>query len=101
VVLSGQGAAVVAVHVGSNFTNLDSNGIAGFANGPGNHAVIVQDVELVNGRLLFDMPNSWDVNFGDEGHAYLTWVGHMAQTVRYHGFFFVAVGSNPGGVPVP
>lgn len=98
--LSGQGAAVVAVHVGGTFTRLDRNGICGVDRGPGNHAVCVQDVEVIDGELVFDMPNSWGLNFGDAGHGYLKW-DHFVQTRPYHEFYGILASSNPfaGGEP--
>lgn len=92
--LSGQGAAVVAVHVGGSFTRLDRDGICGTDPGPGNHAVCVDDVELINGELAFDMANSWDLSFGDEGRGYLTW-RHFVQTRPYHEFYTIQASSNP------
>ena len=99
-VLSGQGAAIVAVHVGNSFMNLNSLGIAGSSNGPGNHAVLVDDVEVIDGELVFDMTNSWDLNYGEAGRAYLTFARHFKQTIIHHGFYSIAAASNPGGVPV-
>lgn len=87
--LSGQGAAVVAVHVGSNFNSLDGAGYAGASSGPGNHAVQVCDVDLVNGRVAFDMENSWSKRWGQGGYCYLDWDRHLAPTVRIHDFFAI------------
>lgn len=99
-ILSGQGAGVVAVHVGNSFMSMDANGFCGASNGPGNHAVGVQDVEIINGELAFDMFNSWGMNYGDAGHAYLSWKRHMTQTVKYHRFYAILSASNPGdGAP--
>ena len=80
---------VVAVHANNNFMRLDSNGIAGGANGPGNHAVGVDDVTIKNGELCFDMFNSWSTNYGDNGRAYLTWKKHFTQTSRNHYFYLI------------
>ncbi len=88
-VLGGTGAADVAINVGNNFMNIDSNGCPGASSGPGNHAVGVQDVELVDGRLLFDSFNSWDLDFGDNGYMYLEWNRHFVHTIQYHGFYAV------------
>lgn len=99
-VLSGQGAAVVAVHVGNSFTRLDAKGFCGASGGPGNHAVGAQDAEIIDGELAFDMPNSWGLNFGDNGHGYLSWRRHMAGTVKYHRFYAILAATNPGdGAP--
>ncbi len=88
-VLSGTGAADVAVNVGNNFMSFDRYGCPGASAGAGNHAVGVQDVELVDGRLFFDMFNSWDLDFGpdNDGHCYLEWNRHFVNTIRYHGFY--------------
>lgn len=98
-VLSG-GSAVVAVHVGRDFANLDRHGIAGSDDGPGNHAVVVDDVEIIDGELSFDEPNSWGLDFGDDGRAYLTWKRHFRQTVGKHRFYAIVAASNPGGLSV-
>lgn len=80
---------VVAVHASNSFMRLDADGIAGSSNGPGNHAVGVDDVKIQKGRLVFDMFNSWDVNYGDEGRAYLTFDDHFQQTIRNHVFYLI------------
>lgn len=78
--------AVVAVHVGSRFTVL-KGGIAGVDRGPGNHAVCVDDLSVVRGKLVYDMPNSWGVEgYGDGGRAYLT-DEHFAGTSNNHAFY--------------
>lgn len=91
--LSRAGGAVVAVDVDNSFMQLDRYGFAGGGRGPGNHAVNVDDVEIINGELSFDMANSWGLEYGDEGRAYLSWTRHFNNTHRYHKFF-VIVGCN-------
>lgn len=76
---------VVAVHVGNRFMNL-SGGIAGVDHGPGNHAVCVDDLVLLKGKLVYDMPNSWGPSYGDQGRAYLT-DDHLSQTINNHAFY--------------
>lgn len=80
---------VVAVHVGGRFESL-KKGICGVDNGIGNHAVCVDDFRIINGTELYDMPNSWGEQFGEEGRGYLTW-DHFAQTCQSHMFY--AIGS--------
>lgn len=63
---------IFAVHVGGNFTRINSNGICGFDRGPGNHAVHADDIEIVNGVPCLDMPNSWGPTFGIDGRGYVT-----------------------------
>ncbi len=100
-VLSGQGAAVVAVHVGSSFTRMDKDGYAGADRGAGNHAVGVCDVEIINGRLAFDHFGSWDVTMHADGYAYFDWDRHLAPCNQYHDFYAIVAASNPGdGAPV-
>lgn len=95
-ILSEMGAATVAVDVDNSFMKLDSAGICGSGSGMGNHSVDVDDVEIINGELAFDMANSWDVTWGDEGRAYLTWAKHFTRTHKYHGFYGI-LGTNDGG----
>lgn len=92
-VLSKQGGVVVAVDVDNSFMNLNSDGVCGGGRGPGNHAVHVDDVEIINGELKFDMANSWGLNFGQDGRAYLTWNRHFVNTFKNHQFFGI-VGSS-------
>lgn len=88
-VLSRSGGVVVAVDVDNSFMTLNRDGICGGGRGPGNHAVHVDDVEIINGELAFDMANSWGLNFGDNGRAYLTWNRHFSNTFRNHQFFAI------------
>lgn len=81
---------VVAVHAGSNFQRLNSQGIAGVDNGRGNHAVCVDGLDIVGGKIVFDMANSWGLRYGTSGRAYLT-EDHFEQTMGTHGFW--AMGS--------
>jgi len=99
--LSGAGAAVVAVDVDGSFMQMDRNGIAGGGNGVGNHAVCVDDVDIINGELAFDNDGSWGENVHDGGRVYLTWKRHFHKTPKYHRFFALLAASNPGdGGPV-
>ena len=78
--------AVVAVHAGSRFQKL-SNGIAGVDRGPGNHAVNVDDLVIVRGKLVYDMPNTWSVEgYGDDGRAYIT-DDTLEEPFQNHAFF--------------
>jgi len=77
---------VVAVHAGSRFNKM-TGGIAGVDRGPGNHAVCVDDLVIVRGKLVYDMPNSWGIEgYGDGGRAYLT-DDHFALTLPNHVFY--------------
>jgi hypothetical protein len=84
--LAKQWPCVVAVHAGGNFQRLDSNGIAGADNGRGNHSVCVDDLCIVAGKEVFDMANSWGVQYGQQGRAYLT-LKTFEQTFGVHTFW--------------
>lgn len=96
-ILSGLGVAVVAVHVGRTFTSVDRDGFCGADSGMGNHAVLICDVEIINGQLAFDHAGSWGTRMHQDGYAYMTWDRHFAQTYRHHPFYAVISTSNPGG----
>lgn len=82
------GPCQVAVHVGNNYTTMDRQGIAGSANGVGNHAVHADDVILGdNDELLFRIPGSWGTKVFDAGISYHTWKRHFAQTHTVHQFW--------------
>lgn len=77
---------VVAIQAGRNFQRLNSQGIAGCDSGRGNHAVCLQDICIVGGKEVFDMVNSWSLQYGDKGRAYLT-EEHFQQTIGIHDYF--------------
>lgn len=79
---------VVAVHADNGFMSLDPRGVAKGGAGPGNHAVCCDDL-WYDGELIADMPNSWDVSYGDEGRAGLTWNRHLKNTTPYHVFYAI------------
>lgn len=79
---------VVAVHVNNNWMKLDGDGIAGGANGAGNHAIGLHDLRINSqGGYEFDHFGSWGLRYGDKGHAWTTWRRHYATTIRYHQFY--------------
>lgn len=78
----------VAVHVSSKFQRLNSQGIAGVDNGPGNHAVHLDDMIWNGSEYLYDMANSWGPSYGEQGRAWLRW-SHFAQTWKVHTFYAV------------
>lgn len=94
---------VVAVHADNGFMKLDGNGVAGGGNGPGNHAVCVDGYTVLSdGSLVADMPNSWGLQWGDKGRAYLSWPRHLANTVNYHTFYLIRSAiDDPNGVNPP
>lgn len=80
---------VIAIHAGSRFQRLDSRGIAGVDNGPGNHAIHCDDLAMVGGVEVFDAVNSWNLGYGTRGRAYLT-KDSFSQTFGKHTFYLVA-----------
>jgi len=81
---------VIAVHAGNNFMRLGTNGIAGGDSGPGNHAVLVDDLDvLADGLIVMDFANSWNLSYGQRGRAYLTFERHCAQPAGYFAFYLI------------
>jgi hypothetical protein len=95
--------AVVAVHATNAFNQQDGDGVNRGGNGPGNHSVGVQDVRLgPDGTIQFDMVNSWDTDWCDGGHTWLTWERHLRETVKGHRFWvLVSTTDDPGDDSVP
>lgn len=61
-------SVVYAVHVGSSFDRLDSDGVIGLDRGPGNHAVHAFGMDKSAGGVwLADGYNSWGPAWGDQG----------------------------------
>lgn len=83
--LAGPSTAIVAVHAGSKFSKIDSDGVCGVDDGPGNHAVLVDDVYWTGTMWRYDMPNSWNLKFGRRGRGFLT-DAHFKQTAGNHEF---------------
>lgn len=81
--------AVVAVQANDSFQNLDDNGIASDTDGPGNHAVGVDDVRFFAGEYQYDFYNSWGLNYGDKGRAFLSWRRHFGGPSRNHAFYLI------------
>lgn len=81
---------VVAVHADNGFMKLDSDGIAGGGNGPGNHAVLCDGLWW-DGELVGDGANSWDLSYGDKGRMGLTWARHFRPTAS--NFVYYAIRS--------
>lgn len=95
--------AVIAVHVANSFYQVDGDGVNRGVNGVGNHSVGSQDIKMLSdGTLCFDMPNSWDITWGDGGHTWLTWKKQLQMTVKYHRFFVVvSTTDDPGDGSTP
>lgn len=91
---------VVAVHVGSRFARLNSDGVAGIDSGSGNHCVHADGLILVNDKLTALGVNSWGTSFGDHGRMKLV-AEHFTQTMKYHMFFAVRSSTDDPNAPSP
>lgn len=81
---------VVAVHVAGNYDRMDGDGVCLGGNGPGNHAVRVNDIRMLSdGTLVYPSPGSWGVTWGDGGHTSFTWARHFRDSVKYHRFWLL------------
>jgi hypothetical protein len=80
---------IVGVHVTRSYHQQDSDGVCRGGNGPGNHSVGVQDLRLLNGRILYDQPNSWGNGWGDGGFTWLEWDRQLRECVRYHRYWLL------------
>lgn len=79
---------VVAVHASNAWGSL-SNGVSRRSLGPGNHAVVCQDVSVRSGKLFFDIANSWGKNWGEDGHTWNTWDEHLIEPNRNHANYLI------------
>jgi hypothetical protein len=82
--------AIVAVHVTQRFYSMDRYGMAGGANGPGNHAIVLDDVvyDTQAGIFKFDNQGSWGTNIHENGRVYQGWRNNLAQCTG-HGFYLI------------
>lgn len=77
--------AVIAVHAGNGGRSPD--GLIQWSNGKGNHSVACDDCRLRNGKLEFQIPNSWGLKWGERGRGWLRWDLHLSNPNRYHYFY--------------
>ena len=90
----------VAIHVGPSWERFNGDMLVG-NRGPGNHAVLVDDVRIRNGRFEHRMGNSHGLRWGFKGTAWTTWAAHYASTVENHLFYAIrAIQPDPQS-PVP
>lgn len=87
---------VIAVHVAGNYSRLDKYGISQGGNGPGNHAVCVDDLiwDASYGQFKIDSPGSWKTSWGDNGRCYFTFERHLKQTRNNHKFYLLRSASD-------
>lgn len=93
----------VACHVTGNWMRLDGNGVVFASDGPGNHAIHLDDVRInSSGEYEFDHAGSWDLRYGQQGRGWTTWKRHYRGPIRNHQF--VAIRStidDPNGPQLP
>jgi len=75
------------VHVGRSF-NTFTDGVCGVDSGPGNHAVLGEDIIWTGKMFRFPSRNSWGLRFGNKGRMLLT-ERHFTQTFNFHRFYLV------------
>lgn len=93
---------VIAVHVENGFTSLDADGRVSPTDGPGNHAVGVDDFRFYRDGIEFDMVNSWGLGYGHQGRGWVSWQRHLRTTSRYHAFYLIrSTMDDPQGVNPP
>jgi hypothetical protein len=77
----------IAVHAGSKYSRVDSKGrVVGVDSGRGNHAVIADDLVLIDGEEYLDSPGSWGLSLGVQGRVLLP-LDSIRQTMQYHVFY--------------
>ena len=79
---------IVAVHAGNRYQTVDKNGICGADNGPGNHAVCVDDLLWIGNDFAYDSPGSWGLTLGVDGRVICRWAS-FEQTFGRHTFYAV------------
>jgi len=89
---------VVVVHVGNGFERFDSNGLAGYSRGQGNHAVGAQGILWAGGEIVADAYNSWGKAWGNRGHMLLS-KRHFEQTIGVHSFYAIRSASDGDDSP--
>jgi hypothetical protein len=77
----------VAIHVGRNWGRMNGDMLVP-DRGPGNHAVLVDDVRFAGNKPQFHMVNSHGLRWGHEGCAWTDW-SHYSPTIRNHVFYAI------------
>lgn len=80
---------VIAVHANNAFMKVDAEGRVSPTDGPGNHAVGVDDVRIRQGKIEFDMFNSWDLRYGVQGRGWVSWERHLRGPSKNHAFYLI------------
>lgn len=77
-----------SIQCGSNFSDLDSNGVPPVARGPGNHCIANDDFEIkfASGVPMLRKRNSWATTWGLDGLFYETEEHVAAQGSNWEGY---------------
>lgn len=87
---------VVAMQVGNDFMNYKGKGTAPVIKGPGNHAMHVDDAEIIGGVENYDLVNNWNMTWGDLGRGLVTWDAFVTP-FTVHQFYVITSTSEAGG----
>lgn len=81
---------VVAVHVDQAYVDT-KHGVTPVNNGPGNHAICIDDAwrDPMTRDFLFDNPGSWGLSLGDEDARWKFSWNNFATTTNYHVFYAI------------
>jgi len=83
-----QGVVAVQVDRSGRYESLDGNGVSRGGNGPGNHAVGVDDLRLASdGTIEFDQYGSWGEHCA---RVWLRWDQHLVECAKRHRFWLIA-----------
>lgn len=64
-------SVIGGIMVGDAWMRLDSEGVAGWTRGNGNHALCFDGMKQTrSGMWVFDSPGSWGAGYGDKGRAF-------------------------------
>lgn len=82
---------VVAVHVGSGFDSVGTDGVSRGGAGVGNHSIHLDGYKWSDSLncLIYDNEGSWGSGWGDDGRIFLTWERHFRSCRQYHQFWAV------------
>lgn len=80
----------IAVQFGPNFQRFDERGVGGIDNGSGNHAVVADDLVLIDGEEYLDVHNQHGNQFGKfkNGRGYYP-MRLIQQTMPRHCFYIL------------
>lgn len=92
---------VIAVHVTNAYNRIDADGVVSATDGPGNHAVCVEDARWRDNEFQYLVPGSWGLQLHDQGRGWHSWRRHLRTTVTYHAFYLIRSVSEDTNNPLP